>query len=306
VILHSAKSGCFEGGYIGEGLHIIRGIHGVTPDPLSVFWKGNEPLVPSEATLVVFEKDGVAASEPVGNGARAEEGNTGYSQAAAIAITAVLFFALGVVAGRVVLAKNPPENARQQQGFSLLALVVILAMLALGGGYVVYRSYQQSTTNDRQQAAEGASVPEDWKTYRNQQHGFEFQYPSTVGIDIRGDSMESGAALTFPVTNPAVSGKEADFYSFSESSRCQRTRPKVRMVSQSTIMIGGKEFVHESFVDDKSSQRNNIDRFHAMFNGKCIDIKFVIFWSTPNPSEDDRMRETAVFDRILSTFRFTK
>jgi hypothetical protein len=89
VLLSSAKSSCFEGGYIGESLYVIQGVSDFKENRFSTFWKGNEPLVPSEATLVVFEKDGIAEA--------------GRQQIISHVVVALVFALLGVILGRKVL-----------------------------------------------------------------------------------------------------------------------------------------------------------------------------------------------------------
>ncbi|HBV01553.1 MAG TPA: hypothetical protein DEF00_04180 [Candidatus Taylorbacteria bacterium] len=64
--------------------------------------------------------------------------------------------------------------SQTQKGFAPLVWVIITAIL-LGGGYAVYRNYQQPTT-DNNRSLEVAET-KDWKTYRNEKYGFEFQYP---------------------------------------------------------------------------------------------------------------------------------
>lgn len=67
------------------------------------------------------------------------------------------------------------------RGFNLLAITLILAVL-LGGGYVAYRNYPQPTTYNQPQQSEATVVPVDWKTYSNEEYGFEFRYPPNFSI----------------------------------------------------------------------------------------------------------------------------
>lgn len=120
VLLRSGKGDCFEGGYTGEGLRVIRNVSGLETANHSLFWKGNEPLVPSEATLVVFEKD---AALNVARGAENEHANDSSDrelqkqllsrEGATLALAAVIFTLVGIVLGRTIFRKR--EGAEREE-----------------------------------------------------------------------------------------------------------------------------------------------------------------------------------------------
>jgi len=57
ILLQSAKGDCWEGGYIYESLHVVGGLNNLDKAHVNGSYKTREPLVPNEATLVVFERD---------------------------------------------------------------------------------------------------------------------------------------------------------------------------------------------------------------------------------------------------------
>jgi hypothetical protein len=59
VLLLSAKGDCWEGGYIYENLYVVGGVNNLDKTYNGNFYKGQDPLVPNEGTLVVFEADSV-------------------------------------------------------------------------------------------------------------------------------------------------------------------------------------------------------------------------------------------------------
>lgn len=56
ILLLSTKGDCWEGGYTYEAPYVVGGMK-VLDRTHANFWKSSSPLVPNEATLVVFEKD---------------------------------------------------------------------------------------------------------------------------------------------------------------------------------------------------------------------------------------------------------
>ncbi len=60
VLLLSTKGDCFEGGYIGETLHVVSGLANLDRSQMTNFYKGNSALTPNEGNLVVYEADKVS------------------------------------------------------------------------------------------------------------------------------------------------------------------------------------------------------------------------------------------------------
>jgi len=109
IFLSSAKGDCFEGGYIGESLHIIDGVSGITNLGSAYppgFSKWNEPLLPSEATLVVFEKDKV-----IENALALEKDE---NRTITLVVTAFFFLFLGVVLGKAMWRRKMPDSTMNQ------------------------------------------------------------------------------------------------------------------------------------------------------------------------------------------------
>ncbi len=64
IMLISAKSNCFEGGYISEALEVIGGVDGLDKASTGNFYKRPTPLLPNEGNLVIYESDTVSSAPP--------------------------------------------------------------------------------------------------------------------------------------------------------------------------------------------------------------------------------------------------
>lgn len=63
IILSSTKGNCFEGGYTEESLYTVAGLRGLDKTSLGGYKGFKDPLIPSEATLVIFEADVIQRGE---------------------------------------------------------------------------------------------------------------------------------------------------------------------------------------------------------------------------------------------------
>jgi len=81
------------------------------------------------------------------------------------------------------------------KGFANFIILIIAAVAVLGSGvFYVYKNQlsqqsgteQQSTPTADQINANSQNEIADWKKYRNEEYGFEFQYP--INLDIKADT----------------------------------------------------------------------------------------------------------------------
>jgi len=169
----------------------------------------------------------------------------------------------------------------------LLILIIVLVAL-VGVGYVVLKNYYQPP----QSATTSQTIPSDWKTYRDEEYGFEFKYPATWEIQesstlksTKGrDFLENGIIL-MTLNNPIP---EIGYEAWKETE-------------EKNIPISGSTKVFHKFIFTPLPSYPDYDSF------------ILVTWNTEDwqrsgkigiPKLQDNDFRISILNSVLSTFKF--
>lgn len=103
VLLLSTKGDCFEGGYTNETLYSIGNINHLDRTQANDSWKTASPLVPSAATLVVFERDNMSTNATATNNNQVDTATTtAAAQSAESNSYPQIFLAVAAIIGAII------------------------------------------------------------------------------------------------------------------------------------------------------------------------------------------------------------
>ena len=200
---------------------------------------------------------------------------------------------------------------KNKQGFSSITLIII-AVLILGGGYWVWKDKTASPTPapvtdtnppDRRAGIEppAPSTPSvdmtDWKTYRNDEYGFELRYPGELIQEVKKtiDKAPAAPEAHFSI----ITGSEiAHTFTFFTA-----TLDYFEMVAGETIFLDGSNMSTKKLCAISYCEGNITDPFdYYLFDQTNSRIAHFIFQGR-GPTGHPSIIE---FEEILSTFRFVK
>lgn len=197
-----------------------------------------------------------------------------------------------------------------KQGFAgVLAIILVLAVLGLGG-YVLYRqaqpnySYQSTTPPPALPEGKGAGASPlggggegvttdstaNWKTYKNDQFGFEMKYPDRLVV--LSNTRIVNVYFEFPNNKISLSVLEPTESCFGGDIDKQ---------SDPKIALNGISFYHRDFYNGApGDERYLVHSYVGERGGECYSLSLIPNFPPAQPQAH------SIMDQILSTFRFTK
>jgi hypothetical protein len=191
-------------------------------------------------------------------------------------------------------------------GFSAIILVVIIVVAIIGGGLVAWKQGW---------IPRFSGETADWKTYANNDYGFEFKYPQTWQLN---SDVSSGAIhlyVDFAKFSSLIDNKETCI-----NGICSRKSPTEdqRIINQASVgdeietnsglpgkvvSIGGvKGFRYLGYNPQAKAYNTGVVVFNSQVDR--IELSMPIAATNETQAENDKLNKD--FNQIISTFKFTK
>lgn len=237
-----------------------------------------------------------------------------------------------------VLNKIKPK---QTSGFGWLVIIITVAGIAAlaGGGYWVYNTYFPTVrivcTDEAKLCPDGSAVgrtgpncefaicpgedestpqPIDtstWKTYRNEQYGFEVRYPPDAKFANPYKGEETLIYLPF-TRDTALREKffDVEVKKTSSLETCTSFLWGVGVEEKEVVTVDGIQFMKE--IAKAAAPGTGVllrsESYSTLKQDECITLSFIlgVDFSTPEPASYSPEKEYVVFNQILSTFKFTR
>jgi len=218
-------------------------------------------------------------------------------------------------------------------------LIVVLVVLIIGGGFVARKQgwipkFPMVTQTPTPILTSGETV--NWKTYMNNDYGFEFQYPQIFFLDSQLIDLGNGSygldnrtkQLNSDVS-PSATHLYVNFAKFSSlidnketctNGICSRKGPleDQQIINQASV---GDEIETNSDLPGKVVSIGGVKGFRflgynpqaraynigiVVFNSQVDRIELSMSIVAPNETQAENDKFNKDFDQIISTFKFTK
>src|SRR3989344_1133420 len=193
----------------------------------------------------------------------------------------------------------------------LFLIVAVVSVLIIAGGILALRTMNPSATgyiSESEQTQEPAIDTNGWQTYRNDEYGFEFQYPKVfdqkeqcrLREGIKSTGVEEYRILGNRI-NIIVRDSQGQTLDELVERELQRLGDSVEELHQGRIVIAGEKAAILSYRSKGMGRYGEAN--YLLRDGKIYEFSF---FAGPRCLPSDMLDESelSVLSQILSTFRF--
>jgi len=217
-----------------------------------------------------------------------------------------------------------PQPANQIQPHKVLhrwlpTIIGVAIVVFVGGGALAYQAWWSGPSEPEIQESKTETTPAefpkagerltedetaDWKTYRNEEFGFEVKYPESSRINGNRIDLSFASGTTLSEKYLVINTKK------SIAAEC--SNPMNTMIRETELVsIDSIEFKKEVGGEGAAGSIYDSVSYSTQKDNQCIGLSFVLRSGSPGaydpdlrPEVFDREEESKIFDQILSTFRF--
>jgi flagellar basal body-associated protein FliL len=202
-----------------------------------------------------------------------------------------------------------------QKTFSKIWILIILAAIVAGGiltWLYFWVLQEENKVPEVKMLERKIDETTNWKTYRNDEYGFEIKYPKDAKVI---EKKEDSVTLDLPTpTRSRLLKKEIiimvrkEEYKESIDYYCSQAKPSAQLVS-----VNGINFcVPETHEEKLGIHWTHYFSYHTIHNGKWITLSLKLSYCLPTFLQDecsklskfDINQEEDFFKQIISTFEF--
>jgi len=194
-------------------------------------------------------------------------------------------------------------------------LVIVLAAIIAGAGIFAYQYFwpleeEVETPEEAQPKDETA----DWKTYRNEEYGFEIKYPFFYQVS---DELLQEGFYDYQISKIAsfsYAGNTLKIYADNSSpnlTKCLKSYENKDLIQSKEINENKFQIYWDKLRDSAAGgQRGLQSQYRIIHNNYCYIFHYQFSWRVPIGEEETKVQEadiekqTAELELMLSTFRF--